>query len=69
VGTSRKSFLGAYAADRDGRPAGPDDRLEPTIATVACAVVAGAALVRVHDVAPAAALLALAGPGGAAVAA
>lgn len=46
VGTSRKSFLGALT----GRPVG--ERVFATAATVAHAVAAGVALVRVHDVAP-----------------
>jgi dihydropteroate synthase len=46
VGTSRKSFLGALAGG-----AGPDDRLEGSVATATLALVAGAAMVRVHDVA------------------
>lgn len=44
VGTSRKSFLGQLT----GRPVG--ERVHATAASVACAVLAGAALVRVHDV-------------------
>jgi dihydropteroate synthase len=46
VGTSRKSFLGRVAGG------GPDDRLEPTLASVAWAIDRGASMVRVHDVAP-----------------
>lgn len=48
VGTSRKSTLGAVL-----NGAGPEDRLEATLATVALAIQAGAAIVRVHDVASA----------------
>jgi dihydropteroate synthase len=44
VGTSRKAFIGHVL----GRPV--DDRLAGTMATVAAAVLRGAALVRVHDV-------------------
>lgn len=51
VGTSRKSFLGPLSAGPDGRSAGPADRLEASLATVALAVASGAAVVRVHDVA------------------
>ena len=51
IGASRKSFLGPLSASRDGRPAGPADRLEASLATVALAVASGAAVVRVHDVA------------------
>jgi dihydropteroate synthase len=48
VGPSRKSFLGALPS---GLP--PEERLEGTLAAVAVAVVNGAAIVRVHDVAAA----------------
>jgi len=44
VGTSRKSFIGHFL----GRPV--DGRLHGTSATVAAAVLRGAAVVRVHDV-------------------
>jgi dihydropteroate synthase len=55
VGTSRKSFLGALTARSDGdRSAGastpPDDRLEASVATATWAMVAGARMIRVHDV-------------------
>ena len=46
VGTSRKSFLGCLLQRQVW------DRLEGTLATVLYAVLRGAALVRVHDVAP-----------------
>ncbi|HEU4481180.1 MAG TPA: dihydropteroate synthase, partial [Actinomycetota bacterium] len=46
IGTSRKSFIGAVL-DLD-----EDERLEGTIATVVAAVLAGARIVRVHDVEP-----------------
>ena len=46
VGTSRKSFLGMLAG---GAPAG--DRLEGSLASAVLAMVRGAAMVRVHDVA------------------
>ena len=54
VGTSRKRFLGTL-----GRPAGApslpvDDRREASLATAIWAMTAGAAVVRVHDVRPAA---------------
>jgi dihydropteroate synthase len=45
VGPSRKSFIGAVT----GAP--PDERLSGTLAAVTAAVLAGAAFVRVHDVA------------------
>jgi len=48
VGPSRKSFLGTLPS---GLP--PEERLEGTLAAVAVAVVHGAAIVRVHDVAAA----------------
>ena len=47
IGASRKSFLGALLDD-----AGPADRLEGSLACAAAAVSDGAAIVRVHDVAP-----------------
>jgi dihydropteroate synthase len=51
LAVSRKYFLGAIT----GRP--PADRLAATLAAVAWAADAGAAIVRVHDVAEAADLL------------
>ncbi len=51
VGTSRKRFLGQLVAGPDGA-AGPEDRAEGSLATAAAAMVAGAGMVRVHDVAP-----------------
>ena len=45
VGTSRKSFLGALVGG-----AGPDDRIEGSLATAVWAMHKGAAIVRVHDV-------------------
>jgi dihydropteroate synthase len=52
VGTSRKRFLGVLAAPGgSGEPAGVEDRGEGSLATAALAMVAGAAMVRVHDVA------------------
>jgi dihydropteroate synthase len=53
IGTSRKSFLGTLAPQPDGTGAPPADRLEATVATTTWAIVHGAELVRVHDVAPA----------------
>lgn len=47
VGTSRKSFLGTLAPV----PLEVDDRLEGSVATAAWAMLHGAAIVRVHDVA------------------
>ena len=51
VGASRKSFLGALLADGDGTPRPADVRDGASHAVAALAVVAGAAAVRVHDVA------------------
>ncbi len=50
VGTARKTFLGATLA-RDGKHAPPDERIWGTAATVASSILAGAHIVRVHDVA------------------
>ena len=47
IGTSRKRFLGELLGG-----AAPDDRLEGSAATAALAVMSGADIVRVHDVAP-----------------
>jgi dihydropteroate synthase len=47
VGTSRKSFLGKLTGD-----APTDDRVEASVATAAWSLARGAAMVRVHDVAP-----------------
>jgi dihydropteroate synthase len=44
VGLSRKSFIGAILG------LGPDERLEGTLAAAAAAVMAGAHILRVHDV-------------------
>jgi dihydropteroate synthase len=49
VGTSRKRFLGLLVAG--DAPAGPEDRAEGSLATAAAAMVGGAGMVRVHDVA------------------
>ena len=51
VGTSRKRFLGALAPGPDGEPAGAGDRLPGSLATATWAMLAGASMVRVHDVA------------------
>ena len=47
VGTSRKSFLGRLT-----RGAPVEDRVEASVATAAWSLAQGAAMVRVHDVAP-----------------
>ena len=52
VGTSRKGFLGTIL-EQAGRPSTPVDRDTATAATVALAVAAGAAVVRVHNAASA----------------
>ena len=50
IGTSRKSFIGRILADESGTPAGPEDRLYGTMATITAAILHGAHIVRVHDV-------------------
>jgi dihydropteroate synthase len=62
VGTSRKSFLGAIAAGRDGSTPAAGQRLEASIATAAWAMLAGASMIRVHDVGPTVQAAALVGP-------
>ena len=52
VGTSRKGFLGPLSSPPGAEPAPPLQRMEASVATAAWAVVQGAAMVRVHDVAP-----------------
>ena len=52
VGTSRKSFLGTIL-ERGGVRPSANERGAATVATVALAIASGAAVVRVHDVAPA----------------
>ena len=47
VGTSRKAFLGRLTGGAD-----VDDRVEASVATAAWSLSQGAAMVRVHDVAP-----------------
>jgi dihydropteroate synthase len=51
-GTSRKSFIGRTLA-REGKDAPAEERLFGTLATVVASVLAGAQVVRVHDVKPA----------------
>ncbi len=63
VGTSRKRFLGVLAADPgSGVPAPVADRAEGSLATEAAALVAGAGMVRVHDVAATVQMARLYGP-------
>jgi len=50
VGTSRKGFLGATLA-RDSQSAPPEERIWGTAATVTAAILGGAHIVRIHDVA------------------
>jgi dihydropteroate synthase len=50
VGTSRKSFLGRLAAGPDSEPAAVSARAPGSIATATWAMLAGASMVRVHDV-------------------
>jgi dihydropteroate synthase len=63
VGTSRKRFLGVLAAGAAaGEPAPVADRREGSLATAAAALVAGAGMVRVHDVAATVQMARLYGP-------
>ena len=50
VGTSRKSFLGSFGSSGDPLP--PDERLEASLATAVWSMLAGARMIRVHDVGP-----------------
>jgi dihydropteroate synthase len=50
AGTSRKSFLGKTIAKLEGREVPPQERGIATLASVTAAVLAGAHLIRVHDV-------------------
>jgi dihydropteroate synthase len=61
VGTSRKRFLGVLASSGE-RAAPVAERLEGSLATAAAALVAGAGLVRVHDVAATVQVARLYGP-------
>jgi dihydropteroate synthase len=54
VGTSRKAFIGQVLAGPDGASLPAGEREEGTLATVVWAFDHGAAMVRVHDVRPAA---------------
>jgi dihydropteroate synthase len=62
VGTSRKRFLGVLADPGAGTPVPMEDRLAGSLATAATALVAGAGMVRVHDVAATVQLARLYGP-------
>jgi len=61
VGTSRKAFLGRLTATSEGVPAEAHDRVEASVATATWALAQGAAMVRVHDVAPTVAAVRLLG--------
>ncbi len=62
IGTSRKSFLGPLSSLPGEDPAGPEDRLEASLATAVWCAEQGAAMVRVHDVAATVQALVLTGP-------
>ena len=51
IGTSRKAFLGKALAELGGEVVPPGERLPGTAATVTAAILGGAHIVRVHDVA------------------
>jgi dihydropteroate synthase len=50
IGPSRKSFIGRILADESGTPAPSSERVHGTMATITASVLAGAHIVRVHDV-------------------
>jgi dihydropteroate synthase len=62
VGTSRKRFLGLLAAPGATEPLGVEERAQGSLATAVSAMVAGAGMVRVHDVAATAQAARLYGP-------
>ena len=62
VGTSRKRFLGLLGAGGRAEPVPVGDRVEASLATAAAAMVAGARMVRVHDVAATVQVARLYGP-------
>ncbi len=62
VGTSRKGFIGTVAPEADGSPTRTGDRLEASLATATWAMLAGASMVRVHDVGPTVQAATLVGP-------
>jgi dihydropteroate synthase len=63
VGTSRKRFIGLLSVPAGAEPAPAEERAEGSLATAAAAMAAGAALVRVHDVAATVQAARLYGPG------
>jgi dihydropteroate synthase len=62
VGTSRKGFIGRLSAGPGGDPLPVDARLPGSLASAVWAMVAGAAMVRVHDVAATVQAASLIGP-------
>jgi dihydropteroate synthase len=62
VGTSRKRFLGVLSPGGASTPAPVGDRVEGSLASAAAAMVAGVAMVRVHDVAATVQVARLYGP-------
>ena len=62
VGTSRKRFLGLLGGGGGPEPLPVADRAEASLATAAAAMVAGAGMVRVHDVAATVQVARLYGP-------
>jgi dihydropteroate synthase len=62
VGTSRKRFLGVLSAGGASAPTPVGDRVEGSLATAAAAMIAGVAMVRVHDVAATVQVARLYGP-------
>jgi dihydropteroate synthase len=62
VGTSRKSFLGTIAPLADGTATPVGERLPASLATATWAMVQGARMVRVHDVAATVQAATLVGP-------
>jgi len=62
VGTSRKRFLGLLGGGGGAEPLPVADRAEASLATAAAAMVAGAGMVRVHDVAATVQVARLYGP-------
>ena len=62
VGTSRKRFLGLLGTGGPAEPVPVEDRVEASLATAAAAMVSGAGMVRVHDVAATVQVARLYGP-------
>jgi dihydropteroate synthase len=62
VGTSRKRFLGLLGGGAEAEPVPVADRAEASLATAAAAMVAGAGMLRVHDVAATVQVARLYGP-------